>query len=191
MAPVVDRSTAQLMIVTGVVALAALVSLFVFFVVGGLFGPLNDAGNGLTGILSAVLAWRLGGGRFGKLGVWLAIGGGILVLVGSALVLSGTTGFFLAGLVSSAGFGLLGVWLVGLNRGPARDTWPRSMASLGVIAGVLMVTGLITIPGIAMGIDDMDSAPWWLWLGFVGWLGTFVAYPAWAIWVGRTEVSGN
>jgi len=189
MASGIDRTTAQLMIVTGVVALAALTSLFVFFAVGGFFGPLNDAGNGLTGFLAALLAWRLGGGAFGRAGVWLAIGGGILAVVGSALVMSGTTGFFLAGLVSSSGFGLIGAWLVGFNRGGAPGTWTSSMSALGVIAGALMVTGLITVPGIAMGLDNMDTAPAWVWLGFIGWIGTFMAFPAWAIWVGRTELS--
>lgn len=181
-----DQTTARLAIVTGVVALASFVSLFVFFAVGGLFGPLNDAGNGLTGILSAALAWRLGGGVAGRVGVWLAVAGGLVAVIGSALILSGTTGFLLAGLVSSTGFGLIGAWLVAFGRGPTTATWPRSLAALGTIAGALMLFGFVTAPGIAMGLDDMAAAPWWIWIGFVGWLGAFIAYPAWAIWVGRS-----
>jgi hypothetical protein len=26
-----------------------------------------------------------------------------------------------------------------------------------------------------------------VWIGFVGWLGTYVAYPAWAIWLGIAD----
>lgn len=187
----IDQGTARLAIVTGVVALASFASLFIFFTVGGLFGPLNDAGNGLTGLLTAALAWRLGGGVAGRTGVWLAVAGGLITVIGSALILSGTTGFFFAGLVSSAGFGLVGAWLVSFNRGPATVEWPRLRVSLGTIAGVLMLFGLVTAPGIAMGLDDMDAAPAWLWLGFIGWLGSFAAYPVWAIWLGRAELSGT
>ncbi len=184
-----DPTTAWLAIATGAVALASFASLFIFFAVEGPFGPLNDAGNGLTGLLSALLAWRLGGGVAGRAGVWLAVAGGLIAVIGSALILSGTTGFFLAGLVSSTGFALVGAWLVSFSRGPTTVDWPRLRASLGTIAGVLMLFGLVTAPGIAMGLDDMDTAPWWVWIGFVGWLGTFVAFPVWAIWVGRVELS--
>ena len=186
-----DQTTARLAIVTGVVALASFASLFIFFAVGGVFGPLNDAGNGLTGILAAALAWRLGGGVAGRAGVWLAVAGGLVTAIGSALILSGTTGFFLAGLVSSTGFGLVGAWLVAFSRGPATVGWPRSMAALGTIAGALMLVGLVTAPGIAMGFDDMEAAPGWIWIGFVGWLGAFIAFPAWAIWAGRSTLSGE
>jgi hypothetical protein len=31
----------------------------------------------------------------------------------------------------------------------------------------------------------MASVPGWLWLAFIGWLGIFVLYPIWAIWLGR------
>ena len=185
----VDQATARLAFVTGVVALASFASLVIFFIVGGLFGPLNDAGNGLTGVLSAALAWRLGGGAAGRFGVWLAVAGGLVVAVGSALILSGTTGFFLAGLVSSTGFGLVGIWLLALNRRPPAG-WPGRLATLGLAAGLLMAVGLVTAPGIALGLDDMETAPAWIWVGFVGWLGAFLAYPAWAVWLGRMGSPG-
>ena len=49
----------------------------------------------------------------------LAVAGAALTVVGSALVVSGTTGFFLAGLVSSLGFAGIGAWLVAANRSDA------------------------------------------------------------------------
>ena len=43
----------------GVAAFASAASLAVFFVVGGSFGTINDLGNGLVGIMSAVLVWAI------------------------------------------------------------------------------------------------------------------------------------
>jgi len=104
--------------------------------------------------------------------------------IGSALVVSGTTGFFLAGLVSSLGFAGIGAWLVVLNlRIDEGARWPRGLRNLGVIAGALMAFGVAIVPGILLRLDDMATAPGWIWIGFIGWLGTFVAYPVWAIWL--------
>jgi hypothetical protein len=33
----------------------------------------------------------------------------------------------------------------------------------------------------------MATAPGWVWIGFLGWLGIFVVYPAWAIWMGVVQ----
>ena len=33
----------------------------------------------------------------------------------------------------------------------------------------------------------METAPAWVWIGFVAWLGTYVVYPAWAIALGVFE----
>jgi hypothetical protein len=49
-----------------------------------------------------------------------------------------------------------------------------------------MLLGLVALPGIAAGLDDMATAPAWIWIGQLGWLGIFVAYPAWALWTGIT-----
>ena len=43
------------------------------------------------------------------------------------------------------------------------------------------------MPGIALRLDDMATAPAWVWIGFLSWLGMYVAYPAWAIWMGLVE----
>ena len=47
-----------------------------------------------------------------------------------------------------------------------------------------MAFGVVMAPGIVLRLDDMANAPGWIWVGFLGWLGTFVVYPAWALWVG-------
>ncbi len=142
-------------------------------------------------MLSAALAWRLRrqlSGRARDLAVATAIVGAAIAVAGSALVVSGTTGWFLAGLVSTVGFAGIGMWLVAINRGADPTVaWPPRLRSLGIIAGALMVVGIVALPGVLLGLDDPDGAPAWAWLGFTGWLGIYVAYPAWAVWLGVVE----
>jgi hypothetical protein len=93
----------------GIVTVASLVSLALFFAVGGPFGFANDVGNALIGILSALLAIRLAtAGAAGMAASGAAVFGAIVTVIGSWLVITETTGFFLAGLVSSVGFALIG-----------------------------------------------------------------------------------
>ena len=181
-----DRDTGRLALAVGVVAVGSAVSLATEFAVQGPFGTINDIGNGAIGVLSACLAWRLRGriaGRAGGVAVSAAIAGAATTVVGSALVVSDTTGFFLAGLVSSVGFAGIGTWLVLLNRSDAVAGWPRRLLGLGTVAGALMALGVLAAPGIVLRLDDMATAPAWVWVGSFGWLGTFVVYPAWAIWL--------
>ena len=185
------RNTGRLAVAVGVVAAGSAVCLSTYFVVRGPFGTLNDIGNATTGVLSAVLAWRLGrhvGGRAGDVALGAALAGAAITVAGSALVVSGSTGFFYAGLVSSVGFAGIGVWLIVLNHGSAAAaTWSRRLRALGVIAGGLMLLGVASAPGVLLGHDDMETAPGWIWIGQLGWLGTFVVYPVWAISMGVVE----
>jgi hypothetical protein len=117
-----------------------------------------------------------------------AIVGAAITVVGSVLVVSGTTGFLFAGLVSSVGFAGIGSWLVVVNRSAGEAAaWPKGLPSVGIAAGGLMAVGVVTAPGILLGLDDMETAPAWVWIGFLGWLGTYVVYPAWALWMGVVE----
>ena len=50
-----------------------------------------------------------------------------------------------------------------------------------------MAVGIVAAPGIVLGLDDMAATPAWVWIAFVGWFGTFVGYPAWAIWLASVE----
>jgi hypothetical protein len=186
-----DRSVARVALTVGAVALVSVASLALFFTVGRPFGAINDATIGLVGVLSGLLAVvsnrRAVAGLpvIGTIATGAAVVGGVIVVAGSALVISQTTGFLLAGLVESAGFALIGLWLIALNRSAATaSSWPRRLTSLGIAAGITMAIGLILVPGIAMGLDNMDTAPGWVWIGFLGWLGIFVLYPIWSIWLG-------
>ena len=109
----------------------------------------------------------------------LAVVGAGVAVAGSALVVSGTTGFFLAGLVSSVGFAGVGAWLVALARAGRAGT--GRVRALAIAAGAVMALGVAVAPGIALRLDDMATAPAWVWIGFLGWLGVFVLYPVWAL----------
>lgn len=187
----VDRGTGWLAIGIGIVAIATVVILILFFAVGGPFGTINDAGNAGIGILSALLAYRLS--KIAGMGVAAAaaIVGAIVTVIGSWLVMTETTGFFLAGLVSSVGFALIGAWLVVLSWSAPVDQLFPGPQGFGRLAGVAMLFGLVGVPGIVMGIDDMDAVPPWLWAYALGWLGTYVLYPVWSLWVGRALLRGK
>jgi hypothetical protein len=185
------RKVAALAVALGVVLLFSVVMLALFFAVGGPFGALNDWSIGVAGVLAVgfVLATRAEGlGDRSTSSVVLsavAVVGAVLVVVGAWLVISDTTGFLLAGLVESFGFALFGCWIIALSRSTATSgQWARPLPTLGYVTGILLIVGLIVAPGIVMGLDDMDTAPWWVWVGFVGWLGIFVLLPIWSIWMG-------
>ncbi|MEO5919366.1 MAG: hypothetical protein ABIQ17_07380 [Candidatus Limnocylindrales bacterium] len=186
------RFVGQLAIAVGLVGFASVITLAVFFTIGDPFGAINDwsilIGGVLTGLL--VLSMDRRGPRDlagpGRVTVSVAVVGAAIVVVGAALVISRTTGFFLAGLVESVGFAMVGIWLVRLNRAiGSGSAWPGGLARLGTLAGWLMIVGFAVLPGIAMGLDDMDTAPGWIWVGYLGWLGIFFVYPAWGVWFGR------
>ena len=185
------RDTARLATAVGAIAIGSAACLGAFFAVGGPFGSINDIGNATVGVLSATLAWRLRrhiAGRAGDLAVGAAAVGAAITVVGSALVVSGSTGWFLAGLVSSVGYAGIGAWLLVLNRSTAvADTWPPRLRSLGVLAGGLMALGVVAVPGILLGLDDMATAPGWVWIALLSWLGIFPVYPAWAVWLGIVQ----
>jgi len=185
------QDTGRLALAIGIAAAGSAACLATYYAVQGPFGTINDIGNAAAGVLSAALALRLRrqiAGRAGDVAVGGAIVGAAITVAGSALVLSGTTGFFLAGLVSSVGFAGIGAWLVVLNKGDAMAAvLPPRLRSLGIAAGALMALGIAAAPGIVLGLDDMATAPAWVWIGLLGWLGIFVAYPAWAIWLARVE----
>jgi hypothetical protein len=182
------RDTGRLATSIGAVAIGSAVSLATYFAVGGPFGTINDIGNATIGVLSAGLAWRLRRqipGRLADVAAGAALVGAAVATVGSALVVSGTTGWFLAGLVSSVGFAGIGAWLACLClRGDVAPATPRGLRALGIAAGSLMVLGLTAAPGIPLRLDDASTAPAWAWIGSAGWLGIYVVYPAWAIGFG-------
>lgn len=147
--------------------------LLIFYATGEPFGTLNDIGNAALGLLSLTLAWLLPTSR---VLVGVAAVGAVLTVVGTVLVMTGITGYYLAGLWSSAGFALIGAWLVGSVRRAGRT---------GMVAGVVMLLGLVGVPGIFLGIDDLETAPWWTFVAGFSWAGTYLLFPAWSLRLAR------
>ena len=178
-----NRSSRRLAVTLGVVGVGNCISLIALFVIGGPLGTINDVGNAVLGLLSgalAVILWRSGatpGPGHGLVASIVAALGAVVTVIGSVLILTDSTGYFLAGLVSSSGFALIGVWLISLNR-------PSRRLGSGVVAGAVMALGFIGVPGIAMGVDDMETAPVWLLVGGVSWFGTYILFPIWSIRLG-------
>ncbi|MGW7686844.1 hypothetical protein ACWGID_39260 [Kribbella sp. NPDC054772] len=155
--------------------------LLVFYAAGEPFGVFNDVGNAVLGVLSLVLARCLLapipeqediGSAMVRRGLLLAAAaaGAALTVVGTVLVLTGVTGFYLAGLWSSLGFALIGIWLIGVR---------------GILPGVVMLLGLVGLPGILIGLDDMDSAPPWAFVAGLSWAGTYLLFPTWSLRLAR------
>jgi hypothetical protein len=185
------RTVAAIAFALGLVLVFSVVTLLLFVTRGAPFGALNDWSIGLGGVSAVALVLSISAG--GLRGSWvgrpivngLGVLGGLLVVAGAWLVVSDTTGFLLAGLVESSGFGLFGIWLIAFNRSlAASERWPSPLTTLGLATGVVLAVGLIVAPAIAMGLDDADRAPWWVWVGFLGWLGIFALLPIWSIRLG-------
>ena len=180
-------------IATGIVGLLGLAFIILFFTVGQPFGTLNDYCIGLTAILSVVLVWMLYPKHHGQSPLLsqvtfiIAMFGAILVLIGTVLAISGVKGWFLSGLYMAAGNAMIGLWLLGLNYSALRDnSFPQSLAIFGLISGVILALGLVTIPGIFRGIDSQEyelttfNYIWW-----ASSLGYLALYPTWSIFLGR------
>ena len=165
----------------GIVGLATCLCLLVFYAGADSLGAVNDAGNAVFGVLSFCLAWLL---RPPTRVLLLCVAGvgTVLTIVGTVLVLSETTGFYLAGLWSGFGFALIGVWLVGAGS-------VGRLRRAGLIAGAVMMLGLIGVPGIAMGIDVMQTAPAWTFVAGIGWAGTYLLFPVWSLRLAGQDVA--
>jgi hypothetical protein len=180
-------------IATGVAGLLALAFIILFFTVGQPFGTLNDICIALAAILSVVLVWMLyprhhaQSPLLSQVTLVIAVVGAILVMVGAALAISGVKGWFLSGLYMAAGNAMIGLWLLGLNYSALRDnSLPHSLVIFGLISGLILALGLVTIPGIFRGNDPQEyeltivNYIWW-----AGSLGYLALYPTWCILLGR------
>ena len=186
-------------ITTGIVGLFGLAFIILLFTVGQPFGTLNDICIGLTAISSVVLVWMLypqyhaQSPLLGKVTFVIAMFGAILVVVGSAFAISGVKGWFLSGLYMAAGNALIGLWALGLSYSALRDnSLSHGLVIFGLVSGVILALGLVTIPGIFRGIDPQEyeltlfNYVWW-----ASSLGYLALYPTWCIWLGRVILSSS
>lgn len=179
-------------IATGVSAILAVIFLLLMYTVKRWFGRVNDYLNIIIGISSLILAWMLYAEHHSisplvsQIALAIALVGTIFAIIGSILAISGRTDFVLAGWYSGIGYALIGLWLMAFCYSLLRgDMLPHSLVIFGIITGAMMAIGLIGVPGTIAKIDSMESLPWYLYLAFFGWLGTYILYPIWAIWLGR------
>jgi hypothetical protein len=179
--------TALTLAVVDVVGVLCLIALYV---VGGPFGFINDVANALVGILSAVLASQLANLTAATPAARLAVAaagvGAVVMTIGSALIIFDVTGWYLAGLVSAVGAALIGGWLLVVNGvGAEPPTLPPRLLGLGIITGAVMLLGLLAIPAVISGVDDWESAAWYVTLAQLNWLGTYLLYPLWCFLLAR------
>ena len=185
-------TTGWIAIATGISAILSVIFLTLMYTVNQSFGMVNDLFNSVVGISSVVLAWMLSAEHHAKsplmsqIALALAVIGAIFTIIGSILIIFGFTDFVLAGWYSVVGYALIGFWLAAFCYSllPG-DALPHNLVIFGVVVGAFMAIGLLGIPGIFAGIDSMDSMPWYLYGAFFGWLGTYILYPIWMIWLGR------
>jgi hypothetical protein len=191
-----SATTGWIAIFTGVVAILAVICLILMYTVNQSFGKVNDVLNIFIGIASVTLALMLYAEHHAKspllsqFALAFAVVGLIFTIIGSILIIFGFTDFVLAGWYSSIGFALIGVWLTifcysFLNI----NVLPHNLIIFGIVAGAFMAVGLFGILGIIRGIDSMETMPWYLYVAFFGWLGTYILYPIWTIWLGRFLLS--
>ena len=177
-------------IAVGVIAILAVVFLTLMATVNSSFGKVNDVFNSLIGISSVILAWMLFAEHqvrsplMSQVGLALAVLGMVFTIIGSILIIYSYTDFVLAGWYTGIGNALIGLWLAAICYTLlSGDVLPRSLIIFGIVAGAFMAVGLIGIFGILAGIDNMKM-PWYLYISFFGYLGTYILYPIWAIRLG-------
>lgn len=187
-----------LAIATGAVGLTGTVSISLFFIVGGVFGTLNDVCNAVVAILTAALAWRLlpwqrtQAPQQSRVALGAAWAGALGAVAGSMLVIFRITGWYLAGLVTTFGYAFIGVWLASVSQAARRSlAWPRRLAQFGQVTGAIMAVGFLAAPGILAGVDDQAAAPWWVSLSLLGGLGWALLFPVWCLWLGRGRKSNE
>ena len=185
-----QRTISRLALVTAVVVWLGVASLIIFYIISsGPFGFISDVANGLMGLLSIALAWLWVPERstgWSMLAIAAATVGAMATVAGSILIIFDVTDWYLAGLVSSVGNALIGIWLVVSNRLHRQATdLPRGLIMLGVTAGIFMIIGLLALPGVLAGIDDPQVAPLYVNAGLLNWMGTYLLYPAWCLWLSR------
>ena len=164
-------------IAVGVSAILAVISLTLMATVNQSFGVVNDVFNGIIGISSAMLVGMLYAEHHAKspllsqVAFVLALVGAILVVVGSVLVIFKFTGFVLAGWYTGVGNAFIGLWLVAFCYSMQRgDGFPTNLITFGLVVGLVMAMGLLGISGIFARIDSMESLPWYLNIGYLGFL---------------------
>jgi len=183
-------------IASGISAILAVVFLGMMATINIFFGTINDILNSVLAILMAVLAWMLYSQFHAKSALMsqvafvLAVIGAILAVVGSVLVIFRFTGFVLAGWYTGLGYAMLGLWLAAFCYSIlGNDVFPNKLLVFGIVTGIAMAMGILSIFGIMFRLDSFEALPWYLNIAYLAFLGIYILYPIWAIWFGRVLLS--
>lgn len=203
-----SRYGAQAAIASGILSIIGTIFLVAFFVVEAPailesgnteqwlpLGRTNDALVGLTALAAIPLAarlhliWRgrtegISSAAF-PIAIVALLGTGVTQLVYAANMISSATQTILIGPL----FAGTGVWLLAVNAGHAVPSLRGRLSSVGIVAGVgyalLLVT---TLAYVTSGSSDPAVAfqnPLFGITAALGFLGAYVGYPVWTIWLGR------
>ena len=155
------------------------VTLVIFFSVGDPFGIMNDISSviiGLTGIIILFALYQLHRSVAPVMSLIAFIVGALAMLtaavVQSLLVINGTN----FGMIVTVSFGLYGLSLIAYGYlTVVNETLPRRLGWWGIVAGIGYV---LVITGFILGGENHP-------LTYIGGLASIIAYPTWAIWLGR------
>ena len=153
---------------------------------------LSDFFNLVIGILSGMLAWMLYSRFREKMTsshrflLYLVLGGMVLMAIGFWLIASDRTGWILSGWYTDTGFAFIGLWLTGLNYTAwQNELLPKGLSILGIIAGVLLVLGFSSLPGLIRNVDSMAfMSPILNGIWNASILGWVIIHPVWCITLG-------
>lgn len=194
-------------IAAGVVGAVGLVSLILFFIVGGPFGTINDilaipvAFLILPLILSLYRIHAVESPALSLIALVAGVGGFLLLATGSALLVIGRIDFRTSLIYASAGLGLVGLWLL-LNGGIAiaRETLPRGVAwaavflAVGPCFALLAMFRLDSLVSLLMGLSGQapmgQISPLVYPPLFLGVL-SYALLPLWIMWIGRLFLTGQ
>lgn len=164
-------------------------------------GRTNDALVGLTALAAIPLAARLHltwrGRKEGissaafAIAIVALLGTGVTQLVYAANMISSGTQTILIGPL----FAGTGAWLLAVNAGRAVPSLRGRLRSVGIVAGAGYVLLLVTtLAYVTSGSSDPAVAfqnPLFGITAALGFLGAYVGYPVWAIWLGRGLLRGE
>ena len=161
------------------------VTLVIFFSVGGPFGIMNDISSviiGLTGIIILFALYQLHRSVAPVISLAAFIIGSLAMLTASILQTLLVAIRMDFGEITTYAFGVFGASLMIYGHLVlVNATLPRALGWWGIVAGlgyVLVVTGFVV---------SGPNHP----LNYIGGLASVIAYPTWAIWLGRVLLKSS
>ncbi|MBI3165892.1 MAG: hypothetical protein HYZ24_14510 [Chloroflexi bacterium] len=161
------------------------VTLVIFFSVGDPFGKINDVCSviiGLTAIVILFALYQLHRSAAPKISFIVFLVGALAMLTAAViqtlLVVNGTN----FGMIVTISFGIFGASLIAFGfLAVVNQTLPRGLAWLGIAAGIGYV---LVITGFILGGENHP-------LTYLGGAVAVIAYPVWAVWLGRVFLKSN